>query len=106
MKTKYKPGDLVYDPRLNMTGMVMGIEEKRARARRRSLGDTTPQAETELWYQVMLFGDPWCEDGETRAYAVIHGDSILERYKEEEHKGLSRDEVLKEYNSEALSEET
>ena len=104
MKAKYKVGDLVYDPRLNMTGMVVGIEGRRARARRRSLGDTAPQAETELWYQVMLFGDAWCEDGETRDYAVIHGDSILETYNEEEHKGLSRDEVLKECNSEAQDE--
>ena len=90
---KFSTGDLVFDPRLNMTGMVMGIEEREARARRRSLGDTTQQAETELWYQVMLFGDAWCEDGKTRDYAIIHGDHILETYNEEEHKGLSRDEA-------------
>ena len=90
---KFSTGDLIFDPRLNMTGMVIGIEEKEARARRRSLGDTTAQAETELWYQVMLFGDPWCEDGKTRDYTVQLGDGLLETYKEEEHKGLSRDEA-------------
>ena len=90
---KFSTGDLIFDPRLNMTGMVIGIEEKEARARRRSLGDTTAQAETELWYQVMLFGDPWCEDGKTRDYTLQSGDQILERYKEEEHKGLTRDEA-------------
>ena len=90
---KFKTSDLVFDSRLNMTGMVTGIEERTARARRRSLGDTTPQAETELWYQVMLFGDSWCEDGKTRDYAVPYGDNILERYNEKEHKGLIRDEA-------------
>ena len=90
---KFSPGDIVFDPRLNMSGMVMGIEERRARSRLRSFGDTEPQAETELWYQVMLFGDTWCEDGKTRDYAVPYGDSILERYNEEEHKGLTRDEA-------------
>jgi len=90
---KFKPSDLVFDPRLNMAGMVMGIEEKGARARRRSLGDTTPQAETELWYQIMLFGDSWCVEGNTRDYTVNHGDNLLEAYNEEEHKGLTREEA-------------
>ena len=90
---KFKPGDLVYDPNYKMVGMITGTRARRARARRRSLGDTTAQAETELWYQVMLFGDPWCEDGKTRDYTVQLGDGLLETYKEEEHKGLSRDEA-------------
>ena len=85
---KFKPSDLVFDPRLNMTGMVMSIEEK-------IVGSiNSNEMETELWYQVMLFGDSWCKDGKTRDYAVHHGDNILEAYNEEEHKGLTRNEAL------------
>ena len=32
------------------------------------------------WYHVMLFGDSWCKDGNTRGYAAHHGDRILESY--------------------------
>mgnify|MGYP003681642672 CR=1 FL=1 len=90
---KFKPGDLVYDPNYKMVGMITGTRARRARARRRSLGDTTPQAETELWYQVMLFGDSWCAKGNTRDYTVQLADNLLEIYNEEEHKGLTRDEA-------------
>ena len=82
---KFSTGDLIFDPRLNMTGMVIGIEEKEARARRRSLGDTTPQAETELWYQVMLFGDSITKDGEVRGYPAAAADRQLEAYNPDIH---------------------
>ena len=88
---KFKPGDLVFDPRLNMAGMVMGIEE-------RKVGGTQFPTQAELWYNVMLFGDHWCKNGKTRDYAVHHGDNILEVYNEEEHKGLSRDEAEHDVN--------
>jgi hypothetical protein len=83
---KFKPSDLVFDPRLNMTGMILGIEERRERPVR-------SEPITVLWYQVMLFGDPWCVDGKTRDYTVQHGDNLLEAYNEEEHKGLLRHEA-------------
>ena len=85
---KFKPSDLVFDPRLNMAGMVMGIEEK-------IVGSIhSDKMLSEHWYNVMLFGDSWCKDGKTRDYAVHHGDNILEAYNEEEHKGLTRNEAL------------
>ena len=85
---KFKPSDLVFDPRLNMAGMVMGIEEK-------IVGSIhSDKMLSEHWYKVMLFGDSWCKDGKTRDYAVHHGDNILEAYNEEEHKGLTRNEAL------------
>ena len=83
---KYKSGDLIFDPRLNMAGMVMNIED-------RKVGGTQFPEQTELWYRVMLFGDHWCVDGKTRDYAIHHGDNLLEAYNEEEHKGLTRDEA-------------
>ena len=83
---KFKTGDIVFDPRLNMTGMIMGIEESPVR-QARSSPSIVP------WYKVMLFGDSWCVDGKTRDYTVNHGDHILEAYNEEEHKGLTRDEA-------------
>ena len=84
---KFKPGELVYDHRIGMTGMGMGIEEK-------IVGSiNSNEMETELWYNVMLFGDHWCKDGKTRDYAVIHGDNVFEAYNEEEHKGLTRNEA-------------
>ena len=84
---KFSKGDLIFDPRLNMTGMVMNIEEK-------LVGSIhSDEMQTELWYNVMLFGDHWCKDGKTRDYAVHHGDNILETYNEEEHKGKTRDEA-------------
>ena len=83
---KFKPSDLVFDPRLNMTGIIMGIEERRE-------GWSGSEPITVLWYKVMLFGDSWCKDGKTRDYTVQYGDNILEIYNEKEHKGLSRDEA-------------
>ena len=83
---KFDKGDLVFDPRLNMTGMVMGIEERNERP-------VNSDYVTVLWYKVMLFGDSWCVDGKTRDYTVNHGDNLLEAYNEKEHKGLSRDEA-------------
>ena len=85
---KFKPSDLVFDPRLNMAGMVVAIEEK-------IVGSIhSDKMLSEHWYKVMLFGDHWCKDGKTRDYAVHHGDNILEAYNEEEHKGLTRNEAL------------
>ena len=83
---KFDKGDLVFDPRLNMTGMIMGIEE------RKEWPEYSDHV-TVLWYKVMLFGDSWCVDGKTRDYTVNHGDNLLEAYNEKEHKGLSRDEA-------------
>jgi len=83
---KFSKGDLIFDPRLNMSGMVMGIEERKEWP---EYSDHVPV----LWYQVMLFGDSWCKDGNTRDYAVNHGDNLLEAYNEEEHKGLTREEA-------------
>jgi len=83
---KFDKGDLVFDPRLNMTGMVMGIEERKERP-------VNSDYVTVLWYKVMLFGDSWCVDGKTRDYTVNHGDNLLEAYNEKEHKGLLRDEA-------------
>ena len=83
---KFDKGDLVFDRRLNMAGMVLGIEEYPERR-------TGTNLENVLWYKVMLFGDSWCVDGKTRDYTVNHGDNLLEAYNEKEHKGLSRDEA-------------
>jgi hypothetical protein len=84
---KFDKGDLVFDPRLNMTGMVMSIEEK-------LVGSIhSDEMLSEFWYNVMLFGDSWCAKGNTRDYTVNHGDNLLEAYNEEEHKGLLRDEA-------------
>jgi len=83
---KFKTGDIVFDPRLNMAGMIMGIEESPVR-QARSSPLTVP------WYKVMLFGDAWCAGGKTRDYTVQLADNQLEAYNEEEHKGLTRDEA-------------
>ena len=77
--TKFKPSDLIFDPRTNAVGMVMAIEEKTVD---RKIGPTK-----ELWYRVMFFGDAWCVDGKT--------------YKEEEHKGKLREDA--EHNIDDLS---
>ena len=82
----FKPGDLVFDPRLNMAGMIMGIEESPVR-------QAGQPPLTVPWYKVMLFGDAWCVGGKTRDYTVNHGDNLLEAYNEEEHKGKTRDEA-------------
>ncbi len=83
---KFNKGDLIFDPRLNMTGMIVGIEERKERP-------VNSDHVTVLWYRVMLFGDSWCAEGNTRDYTVNHGDNLLEAYNEKEHKGLSRDEA-------------
>jgi hypothetical protein len=61
----FNAGDLVYDRRLNLIGMVMRIEEK-------SLVSAFDGSKTseDSWYHVMLFGDEWCKDGKTRGYAM------------------------------------
>jgi len=91
---KFSKGDLVFDPRLNMAGMIMDIEER--------VIDRMSVPIPELWYRVMLFGDHWCKEGKTRDYVVKHGDDILEAYNEEVHKGLSRDEA--EHNVDEISQ--
>ena len=82
---KYKPSDLIFDPRTNAVGMILAIEEKTI--------DRMSVPYNELWYRVMFFGDSWCADGKTRDYAVRHGDSILEAYNEKEHKGKAKEEA-------------
>ncbi len=83
---KFSKGDLIFDPRLNMTGMVMGIEEKKEKP-------VNSDYVTVLWYKVMLFSDSWCAKRNTRDYTVQLADNQLEAYNEEEHKGLTRDEA-------------
>ena len=84
---KFKPGELVYDHRIGMTGMVMGIEEK-------LVGSiNSNEMETELWYNVMLFGDHWCKDGKPRDSAIIHGDNILEAYNPAKHNQANKPEA-------------
>ena len=82
---KFSKGDLVFDPRLNMTGMIMGIEERAI--------DRKSVPNPELWYNVMLFGDHWCKDGKTRDYAIIHGDNILEAYNPAKHNQANKPEA-------------
>tara|TARA_R110002020_G_scaffold3498_1_gene15532 strand:+ start:2082 stop:2375 length:294 start_codon:yes stop_codon:yes gene_type:complete len=82
---KFSKGDLIFDPRINMTGMIKDIEEKTV--------DRMNVPVPMLWYKVMLFGDSWCAKGNTRDYAVLSADLMLEAYNEEEHKGLTRDEA-------------
>ena len=75
----FEAGDLVYDQRLNLIGMIMRIEEK-------SIVSAFDGSKTsEGWYHVLLFGDEWCKDGKTRGYAMVHGDRILESYNPEIH---------------------
>jgi hypothetical protein len=82
---KFKPSDLIFDPRTNAVGMILAIEEKKV--------DRMSVPYNELWYRVMFFGDEWCKDGRTRDYAVNHGDRILEAYNEKEHKGKTKEEA-------------
>ena len=91
---KFKTGDIIFDPRLNMAGMIMGIEESPVR-------QASSSPSTVPWYKVMLFGDAWCVGGKTRDYTVRLADNLLERYNEEKHKGLTRDEA--EHNVDELS---
>ena len=74
---KFKPSDLIFDPRTNAVGMVLAIEEKKV--------DRMSVPYKELWYRVMFFGDEWCKDGNTRGYAICHGDRILESYNPQIH---------------------
>tara|TARA_R110002124_G_scaffold283665_1_gene459917 strand:+ start:207 stop:503 length:297 start_codon:yes stop_codon:yes gene_type:complete len=91
---KFSKGDLIFDPRINMAGMVMGIEKRRE-------GWSGSEPITVLWYRVMLFGDSWCAKGNTRDYTVQLADNLLEIYNEEEHKGLTIDEA--EHNVDDIS---
>ena len=75
----FNTGDLVYDQRLNLIGMVMRIEEKSI------VSGYDGTKTSEAWYHVLLFGDEWCKNGKTRGYAMVHGDRILESYNPEIH---------------------
>ena len=74
MKTKYKPGDLVYDPRLytGRVGMVTKI----------TTGNTKIE---DLWYWVRFFNDPLAIGGNARGYAVSIGDDVLKEYNPAAH---------------------
>ena len=74
----FEAGDLVYDPRLNLIGMVMRVEGKSV------LSAVTQEEIDDSWYHVLLFGDEWCKDGKTRGYAVVR-NRILESYNPEIH---------------------
>jgi len=70
----FNTGDLVYDQRLNLIGMVMRIEEK-------SIVSAFDGSKTsEGWYHVLLFGDEWCKEGKTRGYVMTYANDILESY--------------------------
>ena len=75
----FNTGDLVYDRRLNLIGMIMRIEEKS------TVSGYDGTKTSEAWYHVLLFGDEWCKDGKTRGYAVVHGNRILESYNPDIH---------------------
>ena len=75
----FNTGDLVYDRRLNLIGMIMRIEEKSI------VSGYDGTKTSEAWYHVLLFGDEWCKDGNTRGYAMVHGDRILESYNPKIH---------------------
>ena len=75
----FDTGDLVYDRRLNLIGMIMRIEEKSI------VSGYDGTKTSEAWYHVLLFGDEWCKDGKTRGYAVCHGNMILESYNPKIH---------------------
>ena len=70
----FNTGDLVYDQRLNLIGMVMRIEEK-------SIVSAFDGSKTsEGWYHVLIFGDEWCKEGKTRGYVMTYANDILESY--------------------------
>ena len=75
----FEAGDLVYDSRLNKIGMVMRVEGKSI------LSVVTQEEVDDSWYHIMFFGDEWCKDGNTRGYAICHGDRILESYNPKIH---------------------
>ena len=62
----FEAGDLVYDSRLNMIGMIMRVEGKSV------LSAVTQEEIDDSWYHVLLFGDAWC-------------NRILESYNPEIH---------------------
>jgi len=70
----FEAGDLVYDRRLNMIGMVMRIEEKSI------VSAFDGQKTSEGWYHVLLFGDEWCKGGKTRGYIMTYANDILQSY--------------------------
>jgi len=75
----FEAGDLVYDRRLNMIGMVMRIEEK-------SIVSAFDGVKTsEGWYHVLLFGDEWCKGGKTRGYIMTYANDILQSYNPKIH---------------------
>ena len=62
---KFKVGQLIYDPKYDMVGMLMGI---------------WTDSNNKAWYQVHMFGDDWCSHGKTRDYQITHTHSRLEAY--------------------------
>ena len=75
----FNTGDLVYDQRLNLIGMVMRIEEK-------SIVSAFDGSKTsEGWYHIMLFGDEWCKQGKTRGYVMTYANELLESYNPDIH---------------------
>ena len=77
--TMFNAGDLVYDSRLNKIGMIMRIEGKSI------LSVVTQEEVDDSWYHVLLFGDEWCKNGNTRGYAMDLGNRILESYNPQTH---------------------
>ena len=70
----FNAGDLVYDSRLNMIGMIMRVEGKSV------LSAVTQEEIDDSWYHVLLFGDEWCKEGKTRGYVMTYANDILESY--------------------------
>ena len=70
----FEAGDLVYDSRLNMIGMIMRVEGKSV------LSAVTQEEIDDSWYHVLLFGDEWCKEGKTRGYVMTYANDILESY--------------------------
>ena len=75
----FEAGDLVYDPRLNLIGMIMRVEGKSV------LSAVTQEEIDDSWYHVLLFGDEWCKDGKTRGYVMNIANNILESYNPKIH---------------------
>ena len=75
----FNAGDLVYDSRLNMIGMIMRVEGKSV------LSAVTQEEIDDAWYHVLLFGDEWCKDGKTRGYVMDIANNILESYNPDIH---------------------
>ena len=75
----FNTGDLVYDRRLNLIGMIMRIEEKSI------VSGYDGTKTSEAWYHVLLFGDEWCKDGKTRGYVMDIANNTLESYNPQIH---------------------